>query len=168
MTYAASTEVPAERTRMEIERTLTRYGAQEFAYGWQGDRALIGFRIGTRQIRFILPLPDRAAPEFRLTSRGKPRCDSERERLWEQATRQRWRALLLVIKAHLEAVECGILTLEEAFLPQTVLPSGATVSQWLEPQMGRVLELREMPALLPGPEERPALVARLEGLEGKE
>ena len=28
--YASGTDVPAEKSRMEIERTLTRYGADEF------------------------------------------------------------------------------------------------------------------------------------------
>jgi len=33
--YAEGTSVPADRSRAEIERTLTRYGADQFAYGWR-------------------------------------------------------------------------------------------------------------------------------------
>ena len=36
---------------------------------------------------------------------------------WEQACRQRWRALALVIKAKLEAIDAEISTFEEEFLP---------------------------------------------------
>lgn len=32
MTYAANTSVSVENSRMEIERTLARYGAKEFIY----------------------------------------------------------------------------------------------------------------------------------------
>jgi len=36
--YAAKTEVPEHQSRTEIERTLTRYGATAFAYGWSAGR----------------------------------------------------------------------------------------------------------------------------------
>jgi hypothetical protein len=31
--YASNTDVPSDRSRAEIERTLVRYGADEFMYG---------------------------------------------------------------------------------------------------------------------------------------
>ena len=149
--YAASTDVPADRSRSEIERTLERYDATSFAYGWEGSRALIGFRIGARQYRYLLPLPDRNADEFRYTpARGYERSASDQKQAWEQACRQRWRALALVVKANLEAVEAGILTVEQAFLGATMLPSGATVQEWLEPQIAETYRTGQMPALLPG------------------
>ena len=43
---------------------------------------------------------------------------------WEQVCRQRWRALLLIIRAKLEAVASGITTLENEFLANIVLPDG--------------------------------------------
>lgn len=33
--YAATTEVTSEKSRAEIERTVSRYGATGFMYGWQ-------------------------------------------------------------------------------------------------------------------------------------
>jgi hypothetical protein len=48
--YAAQTEVSSDRSRSEIERTLRRYGATAFAYGWEGNRAQIGFKLADRQI----------------------------------------------------------------------------------------------------------------------
>ena len=64
--------------------------------------------------------------------------------------RQRWRALALVIKAKLEAVEADITTLEAEFLAHIALPSGATVGEWVGPQLDAVYGSGEMPALLPG------------------
>lgn len=59
--YAEDTSVTTDRSRAEIERTLTRYGASAFMYGWDGDAAALGFRLGGRQVRFRLTMPDRAS-----------------------------------------------------------------------------------------------------------
>ena len=131
--YAESTTVPSDRSRAEIEKTLARYGATTFQYGWQQDRAAIGFVMSGRQIRFILPLPDRENPDFTRTPTGKSRTATAAEAAYEQAIRQRWRALALMVKAKLEAVASGIVTFEEEFLPHTVLPSGRTVAQEIMP-----------------------------------
>lgn len=53
----------------------------------------------------------------------------------EQSNRQRWRALALVIKAKLEAVDAGILSFEESFMSNIVLPSGKTVAEEIGPQI---------------------------------
>ena len=148
--YASDTSVSADASRAEIERTLRRYGATSFAYGWQGDRTMLGFVLGERQIRFVLPLPDPQAREFtRTPSRGQVRTPEAAHREWEQAVRQRWRALALVIKAKLEAVAAGIVTAEDEFLAHTVLPSGRTVAEEIQPGLARALTGATVPTLLP-------------------
>lgn len=154
--YAARTEVPSSRSRDEIERTLTRYGATAFAYGWDSamSSATIMFEIamerGVRRVRFNLPMPDRSSREFTHTTTGRPRAATAAQDEFDRATRQRWRALALIIKAKLEAVEAGIVTLEEEFMAALVLPSGSTVGQFMTPQIERAYNHNEMPALLPG------------------
>ena len=71
--YAKGTHVPADRSKAEIERILTRYGADQFIYGWEAARAMIGFRYSGKLVRFILPLPDPDSDEFTLTPSGKCR-----------------------------------------------------------------------------------------------
>ena len=141
MAYAKNTDVPASKSRDEIERTLARYGADQFLYGWDADRALVQFRMpidgdgagpGFRQVRFLVPMPDRADREFTHHSRGK-RTASAAEKAWEQATRQRWRALALVIKAKLEAVDSEISEFEDEFLATIVMPDGRTVAEHTRP-----------------------------------
>lgn len=137
--YAANTQVSVERSRAEIENTLARYGAQQFMYGWNADGAVVAFVVEPepgqkRQVRFQLPLPSRGLREFTHHSRGQ-RTASEAERRWEQACRQRWRALNLVVKAKLEAVESGIATFEDEFLAYIMLPNGQNVGDWLAPQL---------------------------------
>lgn len=132
--YAATTDVTSDRSRAEIERTLTRYGAESFAYGWQQGQAMVGFQMRNRQVRFVLPMPDREDREFTHTpSRGNRRAPAAIEQAYEQAVRQRWRALALVIKAKLEAVEAGIVTFEDEFAMHMVLPDGRTVAAHVLP-----------------------------------
>jgi hypothetical protein len=133
LTFATDTTVPVERSKAEIERLLGRHGAARFMSGWDGDTAAIGFVLGNRTIRFTLPLPAKADKQFHRTPTGRQRRNpADAERAWEQACRSRWRALLLVIKAKLEAVQVGISTVEDEFLAWTVLPGdGRTVGERL-------------------------------------
>jgi hypothetical protein len=151
--YAEGTVVSTEASRNEIERTLKRYKADAFAYGTEGNKASVMFRMAGRQIRFILTLPDPKAKEFTHSSRGL-RPPNIAERAWEQACRQRWRALALVIKAKLEAVEAGITTVEDEFLAHTLLPNGATVGDWAREELPEVYRVGRMPTSLLALEDR--------------
>jgi len=147
--YAADTSVSQDRSRSEIEATLKRYGATSFMYATEDARAMIGFRISDRMVRFLLPMPDPKAREFTHTpARGTLRSPAEAEKAWEQAGRQRWRALALVIKAKLEAVAAGITTIEDEFLAHTVLPDGQTVGEFMQPQIAIAYERGSMPTTL--------------------
>jgi hypothetical protein len=154
--YASNTSVSADRSRAEIERTLTRYGARGFMYGWDQEQAVLGFVARGRNVRFFLPMPMRQDPEFTRTPTGKPRSQTTAEAAYDQAVRQRWRALALVIKAKLEAVAAGIVTFDEEFLAHLVLPTGETVAQAIGPGIEEAYRTGRTPQLLPSP------VARLE------
>jgi hypothetical protein len=150
-TYAQATKVNSEQSRAEIERTLVRFGATAFSYGWDQEVAVIGFRLKGRVIRFKLPMPSRADKAITHTpEKGWLREPKAQEAAYEQAVRQRWRALALCIKAKLEAVEAGIVSVEEEFLAQTMLSDGSTVGEWVGPQVDEVYRTGGMPALLPG------------------
>ena len=146
--YAQGTTVSSQQSRQEIERILERYGADQFMYGWQDQSAVVAFRMNDRRIRFILPLPDKSDRAFLYHSRGM-RTPEAALREWEQATRQRWRALALVIKAKLEAVESGISEFEDEFLANIMLPTGETVGEWMRPQVADAYRLGHMPPMLP-------------------
>jgi hypothetical protein len=158
-TYAKNTDVPSSRSREEIERTLVRYGAEQFATGWDGQVASVMFIIHNRRVRFMLPLPDRNAAEFRLTpSTRRPRSTTEAANAYEQAVKQKWRALALVIKAKLEAVESGIVTFEAEFGMHMLLPDGRTVAEVVSPAIEEAYQTGQTPPLLGG-FGRPALPA---------
>lgn len=148
-TYASQTSVSSDKSRAEIERTLSRYGATSFAYGWHQSAAMVGFEVEGRNVRFVLPMPDRAAREFTHTpARGDRRTDAAASAAYEQAVRQRWRALALVIKAKLEAVDAEIVTFEEEFAMHMVLPGGQTVAEHVLPAIEQAYSTGNVPPLL--------------------
>lgn len=146
--YAKNTTVSSELSRLEIERVLIKYGADNFAYATANGQALIVFTMCGKQVKFILPLPKKE--EFCKTPTGRERSENSRFEAWEQACRQRWRALKLVIQAKLEAVESEISVFEDEFMANIVLPSGQTVGGFMRPQIESAYKTGEMPALLPG------------------
>jgi hypothetical protein len=120
-------------------------------YGFDDDNSLarIQFEMRNRRLRFDLPMP--LLSSFALSdTRRIPRTAESARTAWEQACRQRWRALALVIKAKLEAVDSGIVTFEEEFLAHVVLPNGSTVGEYMEPQIQWVYDTGQMPTMLPG------------------
>jgi hypothetical protein len=131
--FAEYTKVPVTQTRLELEALLRRYGADQSLFGSEVGRAVIGFRIKGLQIKIALKLP-----------RGTSAQDAREER-------RMWRALLLVIKAKLEACQSGIAVLEDEFMAYTVMPDGQTLGDWARPQVAAMYESGKMPPLLQGP-----------------
>jgi len=149
--YAEKTSVGSDRSRAEIEKTLVRYGADGFGYGWDGIKAVVTFRKDGIMVRFTLNMPDINSDKFQLTEKGSLRSEEAARKSWEQAQRQRWRALALVVKAKLEAVESGITTFEEEFMAHILLPTGETVGEYTLPQIEQIRAGgKKMPKLLPG------------------
>lgn len=150
MKYAENTTVSSERSRAEIETILGRYGASSFAYMWQGTAALILFEYNGKRIKFMLQLPSRDDKMIKYTpERGTVRSKDAQEKAYEQAVRQKWRALALVIKAKLEAVESGISVFEEEFMANIVLPNGQTTAEYILPQINEAYRIGAMPPMLP-------------------
>lgn len=133
MAYAQYTKVSVEQTKTEIERTLARYGASKFAFFAEAERAIVIFEAHDRRVRFDLPLPKND------TDKGAKAC------------RQKWRALLLCIKAKLESVASKIESFEEAFLAHVVMPDGMTVGQHSMPRIAAAYKTGDMTPLLPAP-----------------
>lgn len=154
MAYAKNTEVPVDRSRIDIERCLEKYGARGFYYGSEAGRIMIGFRMlnesGTiLAVRMMLDMPNPDDGEFCLTDTGRNRTAEAARKSYEQACRSRWRALLLIVKAKMEAVSIGISTIEREFMPDILLPSGRTIGEEVADQR-KALEGGGRLKLLPG------------------
>lgn len=133
--YPKDTIVAVAKSRAEIEQLLERHKAKQYGTAVDYDQLLarVQFRLNDRVIRFVVALPDR-----RKLSTQK----------YERAERQRWRALLLVIKAKLESVESSIETFEHAFLSQIVMPNDQTVAEIINPLVALAYKTGRMPNLL--------------------
>lgn len=141
--YAENTKVPVSQSRVDIERLLENHKARQYgtAVDYELQSARVQFRLHDRIVRFEIALPDR-----------KKLGEGIR---FERAERQRWRALLLVIKAKLESVENSIETFESAFLGQIVMPNDQTMAQIVTPLIAESYKGGKMPkALMPAPEDR--------------
>lgn len=127
MTYARYTKIDPVQTRLQIEAMMKKRGADQFYSGENGESAVLAFRLQTRHLRFVLPLKDATT---------------------KQKIASRWRALGLIVKAKLEAVDIGILTIEQAFMGETVMPDGSTVNELMLPQIESAYKSGQMPPLL--------------------
>lgn len=158
MSYASTTSVPIERTRLQIEDLVREKGATQYmsAFDHEHGQAIIGWTLAGRMVRVTVPLPAPNEKRFvfktfrgRISYREWPK---DRQRLlWEQACRARWRAILLILLAKFEAVEAGISSFEREFLSDTVMADGATVGEWIQPQLDSMYTTGQMPRLIPGP-----------------
>ena len=148
--YAADTNVSVSKSKAEIESILERYGASQFMSGWDASRAVIGFTMpvgdDVRQVKFLLSMPDKSARAFTHHSKGM-RTNEAALKAWQQACRQRWRALALVIKAKLEAVSAGISIFEDEFLANIVMHDGRTVSDHVRPRLAQIYQGNLQPLL---------------------
>lgn len=132
--YAERTSVPVAQSRAEVEKLLIRHGANQFVFGSADGQALVAFEMRTkdnggdsvtRRLRFLVPMP--------MASR------SMTDKKVAAETRRRWRALLLVLKAKLEAVASGIVAFDTEFLAHIVVDGSRTVGDRLVPELTATL-----------------------------
>lgn len=148
MAYAENTSVPVEKSRAEIERLLSRHKCAKFMAGVDHEqhRATVQFQAHNRIIKFEITLPNPADPKFKkIKNSYLQRSASGVTKVVDQEERRVWRALLLVIKAKLEAVESGIATFEDEFLAHVLLPNQQTVAEFIGPTVTQIYETGRMP-----------------------
>lgn len=158
--FAEGTTVPPERSAAEIQQLLTRFGATAFAQGWTTGAIAIEFVARDRQIRVTVPLPGPTDRDVTHTPTGLRRPPREWPKRHQAEERRRWRALLLVLKAKLEAATSDITTFEEEFAMWTVLPDGSTVGERTLPAVADALatgDVAPVMAALAATRSRPAL-----------
>ena len=128
--FAARTKVTQGQSRSEIEKLLAQRKATAIGVFTSLDQAAIVFEMQARRVMFRIPLPPNIS---------------------DQDRRQRWRALLLSVKAKLAAVDAGIETFEQAFLAHIVMPDGLTVSEHTHERIASAYQGGTMQPLLPPP-----------------
>jgi hypothetical protein len=111
MTYAAGTAVTEPESRAQVQALLLAHRATQVEVGANaaGD-AVVKFTL-RRQVRMLVPMP----------------AGRERQR--------RWRVVLLLLKAKLEAVSSGLSTFDDEFLAHIVAANGETVGRMVLPML---------------------------------
>lgn len=137
---AADTVVAPEKSRGEVERMLTRYGAVGFAYS-------VDLEKGEIRVEFVVPdskqkdaakIPVRLPVQVRRVydslygrpmrwdysttpAKNVPDPKGYDARKLQQAERVAWRNLVLWIDAALSATTIGVQTITEAFFAHTIV-----------------------------------------------
>ena len=144
--YAEQTAVPAGRSIEQIKWNVGRFGATEFGYHECAERATVGFVIEGLRFEMMVPLPD--AADSRRTPTGKVRAKAAAAAQHNAEIRRRWRALAVVVKALLVAVDEQIMDLRQAFMPYIVMANGVTVAENLLPVIEKAAKAGELPSTL--------------------
>lgn len=135
--YANRTDVTVEKSKGQIEKLLNEFKASAVMMATSADKSMVVFTMSDRNVKFILPLPQRAE---HTTIGG-----------FDQACRTRWRALYLALRAKLEMAATGITTFEDEFLAHIVMPDGQTVGEMTRPRIAQAYQSGEVRPLLEGP-----------------
>jgi hypothetical protein len=144
--YAENTTVSPEKSQEEIKRILRKYGADRFGVMEEKTKAHLMFEFKGLLIQMTVDFPDKQ--EYKYTENGRMRSENVIETAWNQAIKQRWRALSLAVKAKLEAVEVGISTIEQEFLAFVIMPDGKSLSDHLIPNIREIAASGKMPKML--------------------
>lgn len=142
--YAQNTSVSADRSESEIRNLVQKFGADQFFSGATPEMAFVAFRLKDRMVRITLPLAHKGSSE------GHPKRYVWGEEGAKKENRQRWRALVLDVKAKLVSVDSGIRTVEQAFYYDIVMPGGQTIGQLTGPQVAEAYRTGRDIKLLPG------------------
>ena len=133
MAYAAGTVVSVARSQEEIQRLVRKHGARKVGTYTDDDAAVVTFQTNDRTVKFRIPMPGPDDPDVRAAAAKIHRAGGEAlDRALEAEQRRRWRALVLVIKARLEAVAEKVETFDEAFLAHIVTDRGHTIMEELK------------------------------------
>jgi hypothetical protein len=115
--------------------------------------AAVLFVLHCRKYRLDIPMPKVSdIPEHKKPTRWATMSIEDREAWCEkgraQSERERWRAVVLCLKAKLELVRIGISSIEREFMADMVLPNGRTVAAMIESQIESISK-GASPRLLP-------------------
>jgi len=147
--------VPVSKSRGEIEGLLRRWGASQMQWSddFEGGQVMLRFfwRHDDQEYtaRFMLSLG--TADEIRETckdGRSNRFSQSKFDKAMERRGMVEHRELALLLKAIFVAVDRGIISAEQVFLPFLEGADGVTVSERVLPVLSKLLTPRGSKALL--------------------
>lgn len=144
---AATTSTGVPQSKMELERVLRRYGAEQFSTAQDYRRGLVVVQFsipntpetGARMVPIRFPVEarrvyDRMYGQPMKYAGGRQVHDENgyNAKKLEQAERVAWRNVILWVDAQLSAASIGLQTVEEAFIAHAAIgPGGARLIEVL-------------------------------------
>jgi hypothetical protein len=144
--YAANTTVGVDRSQIEIQKILRKFGASRFGTMESPTHAFVMFEYKNFMIQMDAPLPK--AEDFKKTDAGRSRKSTQVNAAYEQAIKQRWRSLILSVKAKLIAIEDGISTVEKEFMAFVMMPDGKSLGDHFLPKLVEIAKTGNMPRMI--------------------
>jgi hypothetical protein len=123
--HAAETKVPVAQSRTEIDRMLRAWECDGVRWtdDYKGGRVVLEFVWEREGLAFM------ARFVIRMPIEGKP----------DQEWRRLHRVLRIYLLGQFNAIEAGLVTVDEVFLPFIVGPNDRTVSQQLVPRIHELI-----------------------------
>jgi hypothetical protein len=159
--FAENTEVAPEKSRMAINHILQTWGVQGIQWTDMFDLNQVILQFvwspeGQNQsymakLKLKLPTDEQLAEEAKH-ARSRKVLEGKLERLKDRRGWREHRLLHIFLKGSFEAIENGVITAEQLFLPWLVGSDGRTVSEVVGPRLG-TLVTNSAEALMPAHEE---------------
>lgn len=135
----ATTQVPAEKTSLEIEDMLRKHGCQKIGKTFESSRIkAIYFQIETSQANMPFTLPVNVDAIYQMMYNEKKNSarhtwldKAAEQRLYDQSERTAWRIIWHWLKAQLALIETQMVTVTQVFLPYMLVSKHETLYEKL-------------------------------------
>lgn len=145
MSYAKGTSVPADRSMSQLRQLLLKNRADGVAIAETREGAAVQFVFERIPYKFHIHYPSGREEKIKFTPTGNERSLNQIDKEIDAEVRRLWRAMVLYVKAAIEAHENGLVDLKRSMMGNIMLPTGQTMYQKLE---GRLDDVITDPGLL--------------------
>ena len=146
--YAQGTSVSAFQSAVEIQQMLRKHGCGNLGSMDVDGRTIIMFGLGGLTYRIEAPLPNPSDERWVALGGGGYSRGDFKQSAYDAECQRLWRSMVLITKAKLVAIQDGVETFEEAFMPYIVVGGGMTLRETLLPQIKEAAALGNIPSQL--------------------
>jgi len=158
--YAENTNVPSSESRWEITELLHQWGVSGIRWSddFENQRVLLEFVWKYQDVpyhaRMTVNLPDdETLKKMSCHKRSGKLLEDKYDRLRQTRGWREHRVLYIFLKGAFEAIDNGIITPEQLFLPWLVGRDGRTVGEAIAPRLPVLMSESAVAMLPPAPEE---------------
>jgi hypothetical protein len=138
--YASKTSVPVDRSMSEVRGLLLKNNSDAVAIAESKEGASVQFIFEGHPYKFLIKYPSPQDSDMRLNNKGQIKTQVQIEKSIDDEKRRLWRAMVLYIKAAIEAHLSGLVNLKRSLMGNMVIAdgSGQTMYQRLEYDIDKV------------------------------